>query len=470
MSLEKVINFFLASNFISDAGIIFPGTQAELEGQRPANVTFVATYTDNVNGSWGAGVLVGTAFGGASITNNRLDLAQNDLRYVDYDADLNADSQQVGAIKFKVTPNYSGTPGVQQTFFLVLKESGVLDNLIQIAHLANGRLFVSIHNSSGVTIMGANFGTWNTVNGTTYEIELNYDLTVGATRLFIDGVQFGVTQTATGVRDELISLLRVGAGVSANFNNNFFLEDLIIFDIVQHTANYTPGYTLPEEIPYPTNNPTSKVNQGQLADAWSAFTASVIEPTGSSIRFVIETNDGFFWYNGSTWVVSDLSPAQSNTKEDMNTFAPLLVISQTVGTLLNPVAIFISDGIAKPSISTMSFDYDFFIIPISSTKCLLYGGVFDNGVAVVGAKLAFTSKGLYPFDGNLENINAEAITDEIGKFEISLPRTALPDPDINVSVIISFTDSKGTKQNKSITIVIPDLESAAMTDHIVIST
>jgi hypothetical protein len=79
-----------------------------------------------------------------------------------------------------------------------------------------------------------------------YEFELNWDITAGASRLFVNGKQFGATITATGVRNSSIGLLRVGGGYDSTspLASNFGIEKLIIFNTVQNTADYTPGYCL----------------------------------------------------------------------------------------------------------------------------------------------------------------------------------------------------------------------------------
>jgi hypothetical protein len=97
----------------------FVGGKAQQKDQRPADATFGANYNSNINGNWGDGVLIGTPVGGASVLGGKLDLAHNDVRYVDYDADLNADSQQTGCIRFKVTPNYTGGPPSIYYFFSI---------------------------------------------------------------------------------------------------------------------------------------------------------------------------------------------------------------------------------------------------------------------------------------------------------------------------------------------------------------
>jgi hypothetical protein len=70
-------------------------------------------------------------------------------------------------------------------------------------------------------------------------VELNYDITNGATRVFINGKQLGDTQTDTGTRDSSIGLLRLGADVSASsIVANALFSDLLVFDAVQHTEDF----------------------------------------------------------------------------------------------------------------------------------------------------------------------------------------------------------------------------------------
>ena len=107
-------------------------------------------------------------------------------------------------------------------------------------------LSLSIRNSSDAWILQAvALATWSPVNGTEYEFELDIDITVGDTKLFINGIQIGNTQTATGTRNNSSPIIQIGdwIGNPGYHGANFYMRDLIIYNTVQHTVAYTPGYS-----------------------------------------------------------------------------------------------------------------------------------------------------------------------------------------------------------------------------------
>ena len=81
----------------------------------------------------GSTFVVATA-GSVSISGGKLFLGSGTGNYIRYDVKGNADFTQTGAIKFKLTPNYSGTPQV-----LILDLIGIGE----IAKIANRYLFAS---------------------------------------------------------------------------------------------------------------------------------------------------------------------------------------------------------------------------------------------------------------------------------------------------------------------------------------
>jgi hypothetical protein len=295
----------------------FTGGQCQQKDQTPSNAQSWATYETTVNLTSGGGVLTGTPVGGASITGNRLDLAQNDLRYVDYDATANADSQQTGAIRFKLTPNYSGSPASSQIIFRIDKAAGDTDNNILIFHTSGGNLSIRILGSAGGGIVDAALGVWSPTALTTYELELNYDITSGATRLFVDGTQFGTTQTGTGTRDSNIGLIRIGSDTLGVSTSNFFMEDLIIFDAVQHTGNYTPGYTLPvaKYVTDIVTLPEMEYTGAGTLISFDTFTTT----EGGSPRYTLQIgrSGNYLYWTGTMWTTSDNTYAQAN---DVTTF------------------------------------------------------------------------------------------------------------------------------------------------------
>lgn len=311
---------FFTEGFDSSTGFTFDTTKSEITGgllqqkdTRPTDATFGATYTSVIDGSWGGGTLTGTGTGSPTITGNKLDLSGGTNKYVSYDANLNADSQQVGTIKFKLTPDYTGFPAATQTLFVITEADANNDNEIAVEQVTGGAINVRLRNETGSLLSYTNQGSFNAISGNTYEFELNWDLTTGATRLFIDGVQKGSTITTTGTRDANIGLLRIGAALSGTGSPDFLMEDLVVFSTVQHTANYTPGYTLNDTIyledlitlPAFTYSGTGDIKQ---------FTAFATTQTGSQ-KYNIDGQ----YHNGTSWVTSDDSLAQMNTVAEINT-------------------------------------------------------------------------------------------------------------------------------------------------------
>jgi len=231
---------------------------------QPAGSTFYSTFSAYIDGDYGLGSLTGTSIGGAAISGGKLDLAHSDVRYISYSAVDNANSSNVGAFKFKVTANYSGSPIAISPFFSIGKTIGLNINEISLWHAVDGTLRLNIADWAGVLIISnASFGVWSPVISTEYEFELNYDVITGATRLFINGNQFGTTQSGTGIRTSAPTLLLfIGQFIpNPTFLSNIYIKDFIVFNAVQHTSNYSSGYTL-QDIKLSKDN--SRVNDFQV--------------------------------------------------------------------------------------------------------------------------------------------------------------------------------------------------------------
>lgn len=206
------------------------------------NVMSMAPFYDSMSLTYGGGNLTGTPVGTVSISGNKLSIGATAESYVSYSATGNCDFTNTGAIKFKLTPKYSGIPSTFRSW-ININNGDTTTNQIWLRHEATiGLIRVIIRTSTASLIMNYGFGNWTTnVSGTEYEIELNIDITTGATRLFIDGTQFGGTATNTGTRTSPDTLIVS----SRTYPGDCYIRDLMIFSTVQHTTNYTPGYSIP---------------------------------------------------------------------------------------------------------------------------------------------------------------------------------------------------------------------------------
>ena len=295
-------------DFADDTGHTYDNTKAEFKDggieqkdQRPEGATFAANYNLGINGNWGNGILTGTPYNGASASGGKLDLSGSANKYLDYDADLNADSQQTGCIRFKWTPKYSGSGSFQYLFTLV-EGIGVANNRIRIYHQST-LLFVAISDSVGGSIVSV-AETFSPVADTEYEIELNWDITTGATRLFVNGTQLGSTQTGTGTRSANIGLLRLGKDLNGNGNADFLIDDFIYFDTVQHTANYTPGYIISDYIYSKSIDIVPEMSHVGVGTI-KLFNSLLTTYSGTiGILLEIGRSGNNLYFNGSTWAIS----------------------------------------------------------------------------------------------------------------------------------------------------------------------
>lgn len=340
------LNFVSASTtlnqpFTSSTGFTFDSTKSEFvagklqqKDTRPTNATFAATYTSTIDASWGNGTLTGTGTGSPVITGNKLDLTGGTVKYVDYAGTGNANALiQTGTIRFKITPNYTGAPSVVKVFFDLAQAAGNANNDVYIQHNPGaGSLSVGVSSSTATTIVSAVFGNWTPTSGVSYEFELDFDVTVGATRLFIDGVQFGTTKTNTGTRSSSTGLIRVGnynTG-TAGYPADFYIDDFVLFSTVQHTANYTPGAVINDTI-YVTTDAIcpemQKVGDGTFLGS-TAF--STTESNTPKYTVQIAQSGNYLYWNGSAWVTSNNTYAQANDVSTFNTNVAALSTSGAI--------------------------------------------------------------------------------------------------------------------------------------------
>jgi hypothetical protein len=277
---------------------------------RPANFGCGATYTNDINLNWGGGVLTGTAFGGATVASGKLDLRNFD-KYIRYAALNNASSTQVGCIRFLYTPNYSGAPVAERTLIALLEALGSSTSLIQLSHNTAGRIGIFITNSSGVTIVNGSSNIISLVAGTEYEFEFDWDLTAGITNLFLNGVKIITTITSTGSRNAA-SYIYIGANFGASNKADGYFNNVLFFSVAQHTANYTPGYTIEETI-YVENKVTlpemEYTGAGSLIVVTNFITSFVQSPR---ITLQIGRSGDWLYWDGVEWAVSNDTYTQAN--------------------------------------------------------------------------------------------------------------------------------------------------------------
>lgn len=427
MTVKITYPFTNSANYIYDNTKvdIFNGV-AKLKDQRPSGATFYANYATNVKATWGFGTLTGTPFGGATIVGGKLDLAHDDTRYVDYDADLNADSTLTGCIRLLYTPNYTGAPPSptgQKAILTITKENLSLNNLIFFYHSSAGPLKVAMYNNAASIIVDGDFGNFSAVSGIEYEFELNWDILNGQIRLFVDGTQYGSTLTNTGIRDSNIGLLRVGSNHLGTTTSNCYIRKLIIFNSVQHTSNYTPLQTIPDQI-YLTDNPYVEPAAGFNLEDLEGFTETSTKTGSDEIKYNLKKGNNWYYWDGAAWSItsiSDYTESSTANENDINkaTFTNTGVTSK--------VRLFLhsDDGSTTPEIDTLEIDYNFYGgQPAPPDTCIVFGYCYDElnnplpGVLITIALLP--NKTVYNENIFISANNLTVTSDSNGYWDISL--------------------------------------------------
>jgi hypothetical protein len=346
----------------------FPGGSVR-QVDTPGGAISGAMYETSIDmESWSGGTVTGTATGGAAIAGNRLDLAHLDVRYVDYDGANQFGTGNAGCVKLKYTPKYTGNPGGggDMTIFTCAKVMGSdISNFIMIRHTSAGKIQLLTYDAAGVIIFNyTTTGDWSPTADTQYELELNYDFTTGATRLFIDGVQFGDTQTATGTINKAeIGDIRIGSNYGGTDTSNFYIEDLVIYETIQHTTNYTKGYTLYSTRYVETSDVLPEMEHAGDGTIKS-FVSLSMTYTGSP-RILLEvgrSGDKLYW-NGSAWVVSDETYAQATDPTTFNTNCTSLTVD---GENYGQFTIVFPDSDTQSSVSELTATMNVDIYPTTN--------------------------------------------------------------------------------------------------------
>lgn len=320
LKLANNVDQEFTQDFASDSGFTYDNAKAEFssgqvqqKNQRPNQATWGATYSTDINANWGdvASLIPVSTRNNPQVSNGQLVLVTD--KNIIYDT-TGAINPIRGAMKMKFTPGYDIVPPNQQGLFHYSTPTALgSNNRFYLDHTTGGILVLTLLTSTGGNMGSANFGTWNPTLGTEYELEINWDFTPGseAIRLFIDGVQQGSTLTNSGTRDNNINIaseLRVGGAV----DSRYFVSDFVTFSEVQHTANYTPGYTL-SDYEYAETAITLPAFNYQGQGVIQSF-QSLAEVAVGSGKWVLNGK----YFDGGAWVISDYSYAQANTIAEIN--------------------------------------------------------------------------------------------------------------------------------------------------------
>lgn len=450
MALSTTINYDTPANFTYDSDLIEVLTSAKLKALVYANEIFYNNFAQTT-ALRGGGTLVPTAVT-ASIVGGKLACLSN--TYIEYPAGANVGITTSGCIRFKLTPNYSGTPAGTQNIFCIQDNGVSLVNTIQIIHNTGGSLVLSIYNSSGVAVLTP-FAAWTPVAGTEYNFHINFDIVSGYTKLYIDGVE-KLSSSSTGTRANTATRLMIGK-IGSTVSSNFTFDDLQIFSAVK-----TVEASWNEQYHYSIANPSIVVASGVTADALVSFLATANTTGSDTVKFTLVNSDELYW-DGSSWSVGNGTYAQSSTIADV--IANIASLDISSGAIIKIKAYLHSDdGYSTPELVSASIEYDFYAIANSIAYCYLYAYVYDNGIPVSGAKIVIKSRTINYSQANFNKTSVVEYTNASGYFEKRIFKAGADTP---LSVEISFVNSRNEQVLRKFDIRITSETYAALDDIIV---
>lgn len=341
-------------NYAASTGFTFNASNTEFtagvmrqKNQVPANLAAYAAWNTFLNVNYGSSTLTVTAFNSAAVSGGFLDLTGSTNKYVQL-----PDAYIVGnqaTLAFIIKPNYSGNPSVYQ----IIYGNGTFPvNYFALYHSPAGTLSLDVYDSAGAAIIsGVSFGTWVPVSGASYEMVLQVDVTNGATKLFIDGVQFGSTIASIGVRTTALSAF-VGRDGTNSGNADFSIKSFAIYSAVVGPASITP---LADSI-YVADIITFPTFTYALAANLVAFTAATITDVNSP-TYALNSK----WWNGSMWTTSNLTAAQSNSAAQIVANIATFPASNTV-----IITAFTSNAAVQQSFSLFNLNYTGLLYPTTN--------------------------------------------------------------------------------------------------------
>lgn len=314
LKLQDVAAAF-TEDFADDTDFTYDNTKSEFSGgkvqqkdTRPSNAIHYTSFTTDQNNVWPAGQTANSLVGGATVSGGRCDLTGRSGKRLNMTAGNGFNAiGTAGCIRFTYVPDYNGTPSATDGVLEFDAATGN-NNAIFITINTGGSFIIDVRDSSGsahqFVCSGITF-----VQGQSYVCELNFDFDSN-TRFFVDGLSRGSLNTSSWTRAVESGTFKWGG---ATGTGDFYIDDIIVFDAVQHTSNHAG------ELPY-SYNETIYVNTAVTLPEMEhtgdgtivSFTSLVTTESGTpKYTLQIGRSGNYLYWNGSAWATSDGSYTQS---------------------------------------------------------------------------------------------------------------------------------------------------------------
>lgn len=207
----------------------------------PADLLFYATYDSTADADYfPGGSVTATNTGGVSIDTSIKNCGLGSakfpgtvLSYLSYSGTINVD--QTGCVSFWCYLTAASQRGILVEFY---DDPPVAANRI-LVNVWNGHFEASIRDNTGFNIVYLIGSTVVSLNAW-HHIEFNFDVTSGASRLFVDGTVDASDLVSTFDHDVM------SPGLAYVSSRSFvrplvYIDDVQLYNTVQNTANFTPA-------------------------------------------------------------------------------------------------------------------------------------------------------------------------------------------------------------------------------------
>jgi len=153
-------------------------------------------------------------------------------------------------VSFWFKPGYAGAPPAHQ-FITALTDGVGSTNRFYLIHNALGDLAVTTSDSAAAAVVTIS-AVFVPVAGTWYHIEASFNSITGAHYFFIDGTLIG-SSTVPFTRTNTAKYLQLGKYPGFANTNDFMIDELKIYDTIQHRADFVPTTVRRTIPPQPTD-------------------------------------------------------------------------------------------------------------------------------------------------------------------------------------------------------------------------
>lgn len=273
---------------------------------------------------------------------------------------------------------------------------------------------------------------------------------------------YAQANTSAAVIANLTALVVTGATsvpVSVVFDDSSSQSSVDLIDVTVTGQKYSLlGYLEPA--------------QGLQVQDLESYSQTVTVDADTAVKIIIKVDGILKWWNGSAWVTSDGTEAQSNDADDVNDNFPSL-LNGTNSTVFIRWLLVTTDQQKTPLLDEAIVNYDFGAVETLPDKCLVYGYIKDiSGNPIPGITLNFELKKSNPADyreasNNVILSSVSCKTNSSGYFEMDLIRSS----EYETTGVYRLSLSKNSKEigiktndGRFLEFEVPDADTKDLTD------